>query len=75
LLGYTKRCYIPPPEIEELRSMVAKQMEIGEKISRVKDQIHALIEKNMLQCRFDGISDIFGIEGLEVISAIGGILA
>lgn len=70
LLEYSRRCYIPTPYIEELRSMVAKQMEIGEKISRAKNQVHSLIERNMLQCRFDGVSDIFGIEGLERLSTI-----
>jgi hypothetical protein len=57
--------------VEELRSMIGKQMEIGEKISRVKDQIHALIERNMVQSKFNDISDIFGVEGLERLSNIG----
>jgi transposase len=71
MLGYARRCYVPSPYVEELRSIVAKQMEIGEKISRVKDQIHALIERNMLQSEFSDISDIFGVEGLERLSNIG----
>lgn len=65
MLGYVRRCYVPSPYVEELRSLVTKQMEIGEKISRAKVQIHALLEKNMLQSEFDGLSDIFGVEGLE----------
>jgi transposase len=65
MLGYTRRCYIPSQYIEGLRLIVAKQMEIGEKISRAKDQVHALLERNMLQSEFEDLSDIFGVEGLE----------
>jgi transposase len=71
MLGYARRCYVPSPYVEELRSMVGKQMEIGEKISRVKDQIHALIERNMLQSEFSDVSDIFGVEGLERLINVG----
>jgi hypothetical protein len=73
MFGYARRCYIPSPYVEKLRSVVGKQ--IGEKISRVKDQIHALIEKNMLQNEFNDISDIFGVEGLERLANIGGELS
>jgi transposase len=38
VLGYVRRAYIPSPRIEELRLIVAKQMEIGAKISAVKNQ-------------------------------------
>lgn len=68
MLGYTRRCYVPPKEIEEMRSLVARQMRIGERISGVKSQVHALIERNMLQSRFEDVSDIFGVEGLERIA-------
>jgi transposase len=70
MLGYVRRCYIPSPYIEGLRFIVSKQMEIGEKISRAKDQIHALLERNMLQSEFEDLSDIFGAEGLERLSSI-----
>jgi transposase len=68
MLGYVRRCYIPSPQIEELRLIVAKQMEIAAKISAVKNQIHALIERNLLQSEFVDISDVFGVEGLERLS-------
>lgn len=70
LLGYVKRSYIPSQQIEELRLVVAKQMEIGGKISAVKNQIHALLERNLLQSEFEDLSDIFGVEGLERLSLV-----
>jgi transposase len=69
-MEYVRRCYIPSQYVESLRFIISKQMEIGEKISRAKDQIHALIERNMLQREFDDLSDIFGREGLDRLSSL-----
>ena len=68
MLGYVRRCYIPSQPIEVLRLIVAKQMEIAAKISAVKNQIHALLERNLLQSEFTDLSDVFGVEGLERLS-------
>ncbi|MCL4436407.1 MAG: IS110 family transposase [Thaumarchaeota archaeon] len=68
MLGYTRRCYIPSKQIEEMRTLVSRQMQIGEKISGVKSQIHSLLERNMLQSEFEDLSDIFGVEGLKRIA-------
>ncbi len=65
MLGYTRRCYIPSKYIEEMRCLVSRQMRIGEKISGVKSQVHALLERNMLQSEFEDLSDMFSVEGLE----------
>lgn len=70
MLGYVRRSYIPSQQIEELRFVVKKQMEIGGKISTVKNQIHALLERNILQSEFEDLSDIFGVEGLERLSSV-----
>lgn len=70
MLGYVRRSYIPSQRIEELRLIVAKQMEIGGKISAVKNQIHALLERNILQSEFEDLSDVFGVEGLERLSSV-----
>ena len=70
MLGYVRRSYIPSQRVEELRLIVSKQMEIGGKISAVKNQIHALLERNLLQSEFDDLSDIFGVEGLERLSSV-----
>ena len=69
MLGYVRRSYIPSQRVEELRLIVSKQMEIGGKISAVKNQIHALLERNLLQSEFEDLSDIFGVEGLERLSS------
>ena len=65
MLGYLRRCYIPSQYIEEMRTLVGQQMDIGVKISRVKNQVHALLERNMVQSEFSGLSDLFGVEGLR----------
>jgi transposase len=70
VIGYVRRSYIPSPQIEELRLIVGKQMEIGGKISAVKNQIHALLERNLLPSHFEDLSGIFGAEGLERLSCI-----
>jgi len=64
MLQYVRRCYIPSPYIEELRFLVMQQIQVGRKITRVKNQIHALLERNMIH-ELDGVSDIFGVEGLR----------
>src|SRR5712692_3372265 len=70
MLGYVRRSYVPSQQVEELRLIVAKQMEIGGKISAVKNQIHALLERNLLQSEFEDLSDIFGVEGMERLSSV-----
>jgi transposase len=70
MLGYVRRSYIPSPQIEELRLVVSKQMEIAGKIAAVKNQVHALLERNLLQSGFEDVSDIFGAEGLERLSSL-----
>jgi transposase len=70
MLGYVRRSYIPSRQIEGLRLIVSKQMEIGGKISAVKNQAHALLERNLLQSEFEDLSDIFGVEGLERLSSV-----
>lgn len=64
-LGYVSRCYIPNQYIEGLRFLSSNMTEIGHKASMVKNQIHALLERNMVQDQFHDLSDIFGVEGLE----------
>lgn len=69
-LGYLRRCYIPTPYIEELRSLVSRQVQTGHDISRVKSRIHSLLESNMAQHEFDGLSDIFGARGLKKMAQL-----
>jgi len=64
ILQYLRRCYIPSAAIEELRFLVFQQIQVGRKIGRVKNQVHALLERNMVH-DLDGFSDIFGVQGLR----------
>jgi len=70
MLGYVRRSYVPSQQIEELRLIVSKQMEIGAKISAAKNQVHALLERNLLQSEFEDLSDVFGVEGLDRLVSI-----
>ena len=69
-LGYLRRCYVPSPEIEDMRFLVTNQIEIGAKISRVKNQIQSLLERNMVQSEFSEFSDVFSNGGLQKLSEI-----
>ena len=69
-LGYLRRCYVPSPYIENMRLLTAQKVQLGENITRVKNQIHSLVERNMLQSEFEGISDMFGVAGLDRLSAL-----
>jgi transposase len=61
---------IPSQYIEEMRFLVTRQIELGEKISCVKCQVHAPLERNMVQSEFEDVSDIFGVGGLERLSSL-----
>jgi transposase len=68
-LQYLRRCYIPSPYIEMLRFLVMQQIQVGRKIGRVKNQVHALLERNMIH-DLDRFSDIFGVQGLRSLVEI-----
>ncbi len=69
MLGYSRRCYIPSRYIEELRFHISQMIETGRKISRVKNQMHSVLERNMVHT-LDDLSDPFGKEGLERLATI-----
>jgi transposase len=56
--------------LENMHSVVMQQIDLGEKISRVKRQVHSLLEKNMVQSEFEEFSDMFGVDGLSNPSQI-----
>jgi len=68
-LQYLRRCYIPSPYIEMLRSLVMQQIQVGRKISRVKNQVHGLLDRNMIH-DLDEFSDIFGVQSLRTLAEI-----
>jgi transposase len=69
-IGYLRRCYVPTPYIEEMRFLVSRQVQAGQDISKVKSRIHSLLEMNMVQSEFDGLSDIFGARGLKKLAKL-----
>lgn len=56
MLQYLRRCYIPSAAIEELRFLVFQQIQVGRKIGRVKNQVHALLEMNMIHDLTDSVT-------------------
>jgi len=64
MLQYLRRCYIPSASIEKTRFLILQQIQVGRKIGRVKNQVHTLLERNMIH-DLDGFSDIFGVQGLR----------
>ena len=70
MLNYLRRCYIPSQYIENIRFVITQQIQIGRRIARVKNQVHALLEMNMIQHELDDMADIFGVKGLKKLSKI-----
>ena len=68
-IGYLRRCYVPTPYIENMRSLVSRQVQTGHDISKAKSRIHSLLEMNMVQGEF-AMSDIFGVCGLKKMSQL-----
>lgn len=68
-LQYLRRCYVPSTYVEMLRSIVMQQIQVGRKISRVKCQVHALLDRNMIH-NLDRFSDIFGVQGLKTLAEL-----
>jgi hypothetical protein len=70
MLNYLRRCYIPSQYIKNIRFVVTQQIRIGRRIARVKNQVHALLEMNMIQHELEDMADIFGVKGLKKLSKI-----
>ena len=68
--GFLPECYVPPPDIEMLRLIVRQRRDIGYKLSLVKNQIHSLVSRNLLDTEMAGISDWFGVRGLRRLGAL-----
>jgi transposase len=62
--------YVPTEEIEELRGWVRVRAEQVEKLTRVKQQVHALLVKHHLQHEAAKYSDIFGVQALHWLKTV-----
>ena len=63
--GSMPECYIPSPEIEYLRLLTRNRKDLAYKVTLVKNQIHALVTRNLLDSEMKGVSDWFGVLGLK----------
>ncbi len=62
--------YVPSEEMEELRGWVRIRAEQVEKLTRVKQQVHALLVKHHLQHDAARYSDIFGVQALRWLKTV-----
>lgn len=71
--GLVAPCYVPPAEIRELRSLIRHRMNMVRDRTRVKNRIHALLDKYELK-GFNS-TDQFGKAGMEWLEGITGKLS
>lgn len=68
--NYFPECYVPPMEIERVRDLVRFRMGLGQQVTVIKNQIHALVSKNLLDSEMDEYSDWFGKAGLVRLAGL-----
>ena len=68
--GFLPECYLPPPEIDRMRFVVRQRQDLGRKVTLVKNQIHALVTRNLLDGEMGGVSDFFGVGGLRRLTQL-----
>jgi transposase len=66
-------CYVPPAEVRELRSLIRHRMNLIKDRTKVKNRVHALLDKYDLE-GFSG-TDQFGKAGMEWLKSITGELS
>ena len=62
--GSMPECYISPPEVDYLRLLTRNRKDLAIKVTLVKNQVHALVTRNLLDSEMKGTSDWFGVLGL-----------
>jgi transposase len=68
--GFLPECYIPPPEIDRMRTLVHQRADIGHKVALVKNQVHALVTRNLWDEAMKEHSDWFGVHGLRTLTGL-----
>ncbi|HTT45929.1 MAG TPA: transposase, partial [Thermoplasmata archaeon] len=58
-------CYVPPAEIDHLRVLVRNRKDLAFKVALVKNQMHSLVTRNLLDAEMKGVSDWFGVGGIR----------
>lgn len=64
-LGTFPEAYVPPADIESLRTLVRLRGEVVEKLRRAKIQVRSLLVKHHLQHESSKYDDIFGVQALR----------
>ncbi|EQD45817.1 transposase IS116/IS110/IS902 family protein, partial [mine drainage metagenome] len=68
--GFLPECYLPPPEIDRMRFVVRQRQDLGRKVALVKNQVHALVTRHLLDSEMGGLSDFFGVRGLQRLTQL-----
>ena len=68
--GSMPECYVPPPEIEHLRLLTRNRKDLAHKVTLVKNQAHALVTRNLLDSEMKGVSDWFGVGGMQKLARL-----
>jgi transposase len=66
--GLVAPCYVPPAEVRELRGLIRHRMNLVRDRTRVKNRIHALLDKYEL-AGFSG-TDLFGKAGMMWLRSV-----
>jgi len=66
-VGTLPTVWIPPAAIRDRRELPRTRMVLGASRTRLKNRLHAILDKYGLQDQFEGISDIFGRKGRKVL--------
>lgn len=67
---YFPQSWLPPPEIERIRTIVRYRMGLGERTTQVKNQVQSLVSGALLHEAMEGYSDWFGRAGLQALIAL-----
>jgi len=66
-VGTLPEVWIPPGDLRDQRELPRTRMVFAAHRTRLKNRIHSVLDKYGLQYQFEGISDIFGRRGREII--------
>ena len=64
--NYLPKAYIPDREIREIRDILRHRQDIVDEIVRIKNRVHALLAKNMIDIKKE-VTDVFGKRGREIL--------
>ncbi len=68
--GSMPECYVPSPDIEHLRLLTRNRKDLAHKVVLVKNQVRALVTRNLLDSEMKGVSNWFGVGGLRKLARL-----